>query len=373
MKAKFNALSNYLKVNALVSEPLFFRLNKENEKKELDALLAATPGIIVHDEILAQVEEYVKATHPARVFTKDELTKAAIQHMGDVAAEEYGVWVYYPWSEKLVHLLDETEFVEVRTNRNQYKITPPEKELLSKKKIGVIGLSVGQSIALTIAMERLCGELRIADFDVIELSNLNRIRTGVHNLGLAKTVAVAREIKEMDPFFKVTCYHEGITNQNLDDFLTKDGKLDILVDECDSLDIKIRCRLVARENKIPVIMDTSDRGMLDIERFDLEPSRPILHGLIDHLDINKVSEAKTNEEKIPFVMAILSVDTISKRMKYSMGEVRKTITTWPQLASSVVMGGGLSADTCRRILLDEFHDSGRYFIDTEELMADRKK
>ncbi len=31
------------------------------------------------------------------------------------------------------------------------------------------------------AMERSFGELRIADYDVLELTNLNRIRTGVHN------------------------------------------------------------------------------------------------------------------------------------------------------------------------------------------------
>jgi hypothetical protein len=31
---------------------------------------------------------------------------------------EYGVWAYYAWSNRLVHLLDEAEFVELRTNRN---------------------------------------------------------------------------------------------------------------------------------------------------------------------------------------------------------------------------------------------------------------
>src|SRR5690606_25672346 len=113
---------------------------------------------------------------------------------------EYGVWVYYPWSHRLVHLLDEKEFVEVRTNRNQYKITPEEQALLATKKIGVIGLSVGQSIALSLAMERLFGELRLADFDVLELSNMNRIRAGAQDLGLSKVVVAAREIAEIDPY-----------------------------------------------------------------------------------------------------------------------------------------------------------------------------
>ncbi|MGB1031398.1 MAG: ThiF family adenylyltransferase, partial [Flavobacteriales bacterium] len=120
--------------------------------------------------------------------------------MKGVEPADYGVWVYYPWLRKLVHLLDEKEFVECRTNRNKYKITAEEQEVLSKKVVGVVGLSVGQSVSLTMAMERSFGELRIADFDDLELTNLNRIRTGVHNLGLPKTTIVAREIAEIDPF-----------------------------------------------------------------------------------------------------------------------------------------------------------------------------
>src|SRR5690606_3975260 len=141
----------------------------------------------------------------------------------------------------------------------RYKISPEEYNILATKKIGVIGLSVGQSVATTMALERTCGELRIADYDILELSNLNRIRTGVHNLGLLKTINVAREIAEFDPFLKVTCFHEGINENNISEFLLEGGKLDILIDECDGLDIKILCRQKAKELTIPVVMEASDR------------------------------------------------------------------------------------------------------------------
>lgn len=372
MKSKLHALNLANKATEKIHKPVFFQLSNASDKKKLSKLLDETTDLSVFDEILGQVEEFVKTQNPKIIFSKIELTETAKKHIGSIPYEEYGVWVYYPWSKKLVHILDEKEFVTVRTNRNQYKITPEEGILLSKKIIGIIGLSVGQSIALTIAMERTCGELRIADYDILELSNLNRIRTGISNLGIAKTVAVAREIVEIDPFFKVTCFHDGITEENIDGFFTKDGKLDVLVDECDGLSIKILCRQKAKEYGIPVVMDTSDRGMIDVERFDLEPNRAIFHGLIDHLDISKVKEAKTNEEKIPYILSIVGINTISHRLRKSMVEVGKTISTWPQLASSVVLGGGLGADVCRRILLDEYHDSGRYFVDAEELICDKK-
>lgn len=373
MESLLIKLSEQNRQNSMIFQPVFYRLGNSQDKERFNALLDQNKNLLVHDEILGQAEELVKSINPRTVFTKPQLTEAAIKHIGNTPMHEYGVWVYYPWSNRLVHILDEEEFVTVRTNRNQYKITPEEKAILATKKIGILGLSVGQSIALTLAMERGCGELRVADFDILELSNLNRIRTGVQNLGIPKTVAVAREIAELDPFLKVVCYHQGANDDNIDAFITQGGKLDILVDECDGLAIKILCRQKARQYGIPVVMDTADRGMLDVERFDLEPDRSILHGFIDHLDINKVKEAKTNEQKVPYLLPMLGIDTVSTRMKASMLEIEQTITTWPQLASSVALGGGLGADVCRRILLDSFHESGRYFVDVEEIIGDKNK
>ncbi len=352
-------------------KPAFFYLNNKASKEEIFNLLKNNPSIIILDEIYGQLEELIKLKNPKIKHTEESLSEEIDKHLDGTPIQDYGVWVYYSWSNRLVHLLDEREFVEVRTNRNQNKITLEEQNILQTKKIGVIGLSVGQSVALTLAMERAVGEISIADYDILELSNLNRIRTGVHTLNLPKTVAVAREIAEIDPFIKVNCFHEGITEDNIEDFLLKGKKLDILIDECDGLDIKFLCRTKAKEYQIPVLMDTSDRGMLDVERFDLEPNRSIFHGLVDHMDTSKIKEAKTNEEKVPYVLAIIGWETISDKMKASMVEIEETVSTWPQLASAVAMGGGMTCDVSRRILLDQFHDSGRYFVDVEEIITDK--
>lgn len=351
--------------------PAFFRLPADTKK--LETLLEQNKQISIFDQLQGQLEELAKLRNPNVKLAPAQLTELARQHLGKTTGSEYGVWVYYPWSNRLVHILDEAEFVEVRTSRNQYKITPQEEEVLSKKKIGVVGLSVGQSVSVTMAMERIFGEIRLADFDILELSNYNRIRTGLHNLGLSKAISVAREMAEIDPYLKITCFTGGIDENNIDEFFTKGGKLDLVLEECDGLSIKILVRQKAKELRIPVVMETSDRGMVDVERFDLEPDRPILHGLIEHLDISKVKEAKTNEEKIPFLLPMVGIETISTRLKVSMVEVEQTVTTWPQLASAVAIGGGLATDVSRRIMLDQFHDSGRYFVDVEELIADKDK
>lgn len=354
----------------LVYKPVFLRITDPLEKIALDQLIENQVSFF-HDEIYGQLQELVKMKNPAVRIKPEEYPELIQKHLGGRDIHSYGVWVYYPWSRRLVHMLDEEEFIKVRSNRNQYKITLKEQKILNTKRIGIIGLSVGQSIALTLAMERGFGELRLTDFDTLELSNLNRIRSGVHNLGIPKVVITAREIAEMDPFLKVICFFNGLNEENMDSFFSDNGKLDLLVDECDGLDIKILARFKARELRIPVIMDTSDRGMLDVERFDLEPNRPLLHGTIENVDPQNIKNLST-EDKIPVMLQMLGVENISLRAKASMIEVEQTINTWPQLASSVALGGAVGADVSRRILLDQYHDSGRYYIDLEELIADKE-
>ncbi|MEJ7736488.1 MAG: Rv1355c family protein [Chitinophagaceae bacterium] len=353
-----------------VFEPEIFRLDNTLDHQAMKQLLAMDSTITIHDTIGGQLRELIKSNNPSIKISDNEYPARIKTHLNGLSPDEYGVWVYYPWSKKLVHLLDEAEFIEVRTNRNRYKITREEQDILSRKKCGIVGLSVGQSIALTIAIERTCGELRLADFDTVELSNLNRIRTGLQNLGLKKTVIAAREIFEIDPYLKVRIFNDGLTNQNIDAFFTGHGKLDMLVEVCDGLDVKIISRFKARDLRIPVVMDTNDRGMLDVERYDLEPERPVLHGLAGDLDPQKIA-GLTNEQKIPYILAMIGADTISSRLKASMLEVEQSINTWPQLASSVTLGGAITTDVCRNIFLDKFHDSGRYYIDIEDIIKDR--
>lgn len=354
--------------------PQFFDLTQESDKIAFGALLEKNQHLQVFDHIQSQVEELIKCQQPTIVFMPPTvLAEAVAKQFGEKSSDEYGIWVYYPWADKIVHLLNEEEFAIVRTNRNKHKITAQEQAALANKKIGVMGLSVGQSVSLTLAMERGFGELRIADFDELDLSNINRIRTGVFNLKLQKTVIVAREIAEIDPYLNVVCFEEGITEGNLDQFLTENGKLDLLIDECDSFDIKINARNKAKALGIPVLMEGSDRGTIDIERFDLEPDRPVLHGMVAHLDMEKFKSLSTMDDKIPYITAVTGVETLSPRMKASAVEIMATISTWPQLASAVTYGGGITADLSRKILLGNLNVSGRFFIDMDELISDSPK
>lgn len=349
--------------------PKFFRLNNPQDKQAIESLIESGQVHYIHDEITGQLQELIKSKNPSIKIKENDYPDLISKHLAGKEKMMYGVWVYYEWSKRLIHLLDEEEFIEVRTNRNRYKITREEQEALKNKKIGIVGLSVGQSIALTIATERVCGELRLADFDTAELSNLNRIRTGVHNLGIYKTIIAAREIMEIDPFLKVKIYNDGLNAENMNDFFLEGGKLDLFIEVCDGLDVKIKSRYKAKELRVPVVMDTNDRGMLDVERFDLEPDRPILHGYLEKFEKTDSFIIDENN-RLEVLKSILSFDSLSKRLKYSMTQINKSINSWPQLASSVVLGGAITTDISRKILLDEHTLSGRFYVDLDEIFLD---
>ncbi len=329
------------------------------------------PHAIVLDLFAAQKKELFKIENPSLRLSEQELEEKYQQWIGDKNADEEGTWVYYPWSNRLLHILEKSEFITLRTSRNHYKISPEEQRELFDKKIAIIGLSVGHAVAISIATERICGKLKLADFDIIELSNLNRLKTGIHNSGINKCVVTAREIAEIDPFLDIECFTEGINHDNLDAFLTQDGNVDILIDECDDIETKIACRQRAKSLGIPVIMETSDRGMLDVERFDLEIDRPILHGFLAGIPDEKLKNISP-QDRVPLVMKIVDALKGSVRGRASLVEVGRTISTWPQLASAVTLGGGVVTDVTRRILLNQFTDSGRYYVDLEEIIANTK-
>jgi len=327
-------------------------------------------GFTVHDTLGEQLAELIETREPAMPLTPVALRQRIAAHLRGAPLAHHGTWFLFPWSRRVVHVLPEAEFRELRASRNQNKISAEEQERLRAIRIGVIGLSVGSASAIALAMEQVGGELFLADFDRLSLSNMNRLRASVHEIGLPKAILTARAISELDPYVRVRPFVDGITDANLDAFLRPRGRpLDLLVEECDDLYLKVRARECARALRIPVLMETSDRGLLDIERFDLEPERPIFHGLIGPLQAEQVRGLDA-AEKMPIVLRIVGERTVSPRLAASLVEIRSTLKTWPQLASAVCLGAAAVTDAARRIALGQLTSSGRFYVDLEEIVRD---
>lgn len=283
----------------------------------------------------------------------------------DLLAEQMR-WAYFPWRRAVVAIPGPRAFRRLRLDRNRNLITEAEQDRLATLTIGVVGLSVGHAIAYTLAAQGLCGEFRLTDHDALELSNLNRVPATVFDVGVNKAVVAARRIAELDPYLAVRTGTGGLTADNAASFL--DG-VDIVVEECDSLDVKAALREAARSRRIPVLMATSDRGLVDVERFDLEPGRPILHGLLGDTEVSALA-GLSGTDKVPHVLRILDAGRLSPRGAASLVEVGRTLTTWPQLAGDVAVGAAAVAEAVRRIGLGEDLPSGRVRVDVAAALDD---
>ncbi len=93
--------------------------------------LQCQSDILIYDQIKKQLVDYIWSLDPSRKLSVEEAANEIPSIIEQIPLEEYGNWVFYPWSRRLVHVLPPNAFVALRTNRNRYKITPEEQELLT--------------------------------------------------------------------------------------------------------------------------------------------------------------------------------------------------------------------------------------------------
>lgn len=113
--------------------------------------------------------------------------------------------------------------------------TPGVQEKVRGSVVGVMGLG-GLGSVVAVALARLgVGRLRLADFDVVEPSNLNRQQYFVDQVGLQKTVALKSNLVRVNPYLRVEIFDGKLTEENIP--LVFEG-VDVLVECFDGAEMK---------------------------------------------------------------------------------------------------------------------------------------
>lgn len=129
-------------------------------------------------------------------------------------------------------------------------------------RVAVVGIGGVGSWAVEALARSGVGTLILVDMDEVCITNTNRqIHALQSSVGLAKTEAMARRIKEISPTCKVEVQDYFLTPKTLHTFL--DTKPDLIIDAIDSLSNK--CMLIAhcRRYKIPLISTAGAGGRRD--------------------------------------------------------------------------------------------------------------
>ncbi len=320
----------------------------------------------------SQLRELFEIQH-ADLIDTPAFEEALEQFIAQRAAPDtqlVGSYVYYPWSGLLLHILDEKELFILRTNRTNLLVNPEEQQVLSRFTAGVAGLSFGNGIALAMAYSGISNHIKVADRDIFETTNLNRVRVGLPSVGEQKTAITARDVYEINPYAEVETYADGLTRENLDSFITGDHGLNIVFDVVDDLAMKVRIRLAARQAKIPVVMLTSleDSVLVDVERFDLDPEREIFHGLLGEITEDLLTKEMTEQDKARYAMAIVGPEHVSYRNLLSLSEVGHSLVSRPHLYGTVSIVCGFASYIAKRIALGEDMPSMRRHVRFHDIL-----
>ena len=81
--------------------------------------------------------------------------------------------------------------------------------------VGIAGLGgLGSNVAVALARAGV-GRLVIADFDVVEPSNLNRQQYFIDQLGAGKVAALTENLRRINPYVQIDGYPERLTPDNI--------------------------------------------------------------------------------------------------------------------------------------------------------------
>ena len=354
----------------LASVPVVLDLRRSSQRIRLLGMFARREIHHVLDDYKEQQYELFQIRNPARVYTPDFREGFEKYWKGLARKMPFtyrGRWVYFPWISTLVHILEENDFQLVRTARNRNLITEEEQRKFYGAAVGIGGLSIGNSVALAIVLQGGGGYIRLADMDRLSLSNTNRVRAGVENLGILKVEVAARQIYSINPYAKVDLFLEGLTEKNIRRFFAGPPKLDVIIDELDNLAVKYLIREQAKQHRIAVVMaaDNGDNAVVDIERYDLNPKTPFFHGRMGKASYDMLA----NLDKFGIGKMItkhIGSENVTERMQQSLLEMGKTIVSWPQLGGAALMNGAAVAYCVRKILNNQPLEDNRALISLDE-------
>lgn len=135
--------------------------------------------------------------------------------------------------------------------------TPGVHAAIRQATVGIMGLG-GLGSAVAVALARMgIGRLLLADYDVVEPSNLNRQHYFIDQIGLPKTAALKANLSRINPYVAVVLIDERLTEAAI---AASFGGVDVLV-ECFDDPVMKAAALRAALRDLPKVAYVGASGM----------------------------------------------------------------------------------------------------------------
>jgi len=93
--------------------------------------------------------------------------------------------------------------------------TPGVHDIVKKARVGIMGLG-GLGTVVAGALARIgVGKLILADFDMVEPSNLNRQHYSISQIGMQKTEALKENLQQMNPYILIETVNGRLTEESI--------------------------------------------------------------------------------------------------------------------------------------------------------------
>jgi molybdopterin/thiamine biosynthesis adenylyltransferase len=157
-----------------------------------------------------------------------------------------------------------------------------QQRLLNSKAL-IVGLGgLGSPVAMYMAAAGV-GELVLADFDTVELSNLQRqIVHDTASIGCLKVESASERLRAINPDVRITTLAAPLDADNLPELA---ARVDVVVDGCDNFATRLAVNAACVQTRTPLVSGAVIRleGQLAVFRFD-RPGGPCYRCLFPAAD-----------------------------------------------------------------------------------------
>lgn len=256
-------------------KPTIFKLQEDIDTVD-NLLKELGEDVEIEDTFSYWLGELFRIRNPQLDFRTDSAQEAENEYIRYRNNHYDGVWIYFPWKKKLVHLPADDEFNEVFYSRNYPSISKETQKRLGEITVAIAGLSVGSNIAID-QLRTGVRKFHLADFDFISPSNLQRMSGAtIFDIGKNKAQNLAEYLYSLNPYIDIKLYSNGVDDSNIEDFM----KADICFDEVDNILLKIKLRQEQKRNGKTIIAMGTDLEFNPPFEFEFPDDPQIFNGRV---------------------------------------------------------------------------------------------